>query len=57
MSNKKSGRPIGVTGQAKVLDEKELKQVLAYSTEFGQSFHLKLDTQSTANWTVGAKRR
>ena len=28
MSNKKLGRPIGVTGQAKVLDEKELKQVL-----------------------------
>ena len=30
MLNKKSGRPIGVTGQAKVLDEKELKQVLRF---------------------------
>ena len=30
MSNKKSGRPMGVTGQAKVLDEKELKQVMKF---------------------------
>lgn len=29
----------------------------AHSAETGHPFHLKLDTQSTANWTVGAKRR
>jgi hypothetical protein len=26
----------------------------AYSTQTGQPFHVKLDTHSTPNWTVGA---
>lgn len=25
-----------------------------YSTQTGQPFHVKLDTHSTSNWTVGA---
>lgn len=29
----------------------------AYSGEAGQRFHGKLDTESRASWTVGAKRR
>ena len=33
----------------------ELSDVLSvYSTQTGHSFHGKLDTHSTANWTVGA---
>lgn len=34
-----------------------LRAQTAHSAETGHSVHLKLDTQSTAKWTVGAKRR
>lgn len=30
------------------------KVAFVYSTQTGHSFHAKLDTHSTANWTVGA---
>ncbi len=43
--------------KAAAKNEKPVSDETAYSTEFGPSFHLKLNTQSTANWTVGAKRR
>lgn len=41
-------RPLGIPT---VLD-RFIQQAIAYSTQNGQGFHAKLDSQSTAKWTV-----
>ena len=43
---------------AAISEKREINNVkdfiLVYSTQTGHSFHAKLDSDSTANWTVGA---